>query len=112
MGRKAGRLSQGGPGSVQFGYGLGVEWFERSRFSPFFGDRGFPLFFFASLERHGPHGSCSGFSGSDEHRQAANGGAKRIVRFWGGKTYHRAPPPKPVLEASESGISLVCAGFL
>ena len=34
------------------------------------------------------------------------GGAKRIVRFWGprGKTYHRARPPKPVLEASESGI--------
>ena len=40
------------------------------------------------------------------------GGAKRIVRFFGGKTYHRACPPKPVLEASESGICLVCAGFL
>ena len=35
--------------------------------------------------------------------KAANGGAKRIVRFWGGKTYHRVRPPKPVLEASESG---------
>ena len=23
----------------------------------------------------------------------AKGGAKRIVRFWGGKTYHKAPPP-------------------
>ena len=44
--------------------------------------------------------------------KAANGGAKRIVRFWGGKTYHRVRPPKPVLEASESGICLVCAGFL
>ena len=42
----------------------------------------------------------------------AKGGAKRIVRFWGGKTYHKAPPPKPVLEASESGICLVCARFL
>ena len=30
----------------------------------------------------------------------------------GGKTYHRVSPPKPVLEASESGICLVCAGFL
>ena len=40
------------------------------------------------------------------------GGAKRIVRFFGGKTYHKAPPPKPVLEASESGICLVCARFL
>ena len=38
-----------------------------------------------------------------------NGGAKRIVRFLGGKTCHRACPPKPVLEASESGIGLVCA---
>ena len=27
------------------------------------------------------------------------GGAKRIVRFFGGETYHKAPPPKPVLEA-------------
>ena len=27
----------------------------------------------------------------------AKGGAKRIVRFCGGKTYHKAPPPKPVL---------------
>ena len=44
--------------------------------------------------------------------KAANGGAKRIVRFWGGKTYHRVSPPKPVLEASESGICLVCACFL
>ena len=40
------------------------------------------------------------------------GGAKRIVRFWEGKSYHRASPPKPVLEASESGIRLVCALFL
>ena len=44
--------------------------------------------------------------------KAANGGANRIVRFLGGKTYHRVRPPKPVLEASESGICLVCAGFL
>ena len=29
----------------------------------------------------------------------------------GGGTYHRVRPPKPVLEASESGICLVCAGF-
>ena len=40
------------------------------------------------------------------------GGAKRIVRFLGGKTYHKAPPPKPVLEASESGTCLVCVRFL
>ena len=39
------------------------------------------------------------------------GGAKRIVRFWGGKTYYRAHPPKLVLEASKSGIRLVCACF-
>ena len=39
--------------------------------------------------------------------------AQRIVRFWGGGgTYYRVPPPKPVLEASESGIRLVCARFL
>ena len=30
----------------------------------------------------------------------------------GGETYHRVHNPKPVLEASESGICLVCAGFL
>ena len=45
----------------------------------------------------------------------ANGGAKCIVRFFGGgggETHHRARPPKPVLEASESGICLVCACFL
>ena len=29
----------------------------------------------------------------------------------GGETYYRVPPPKPFLEASESGICLVCAGF-
>ena len=43
--------------------------------------------------------------------KAAYGVTKRIVRFLGGKTYHRARPPKPVLEASNSGICLVCAGF-
>ena len=30
----------------------------------------------------------------------------------GGETYYRVRPPKPVLEASESGICLVCASFL
>ena len=30
----------------------------------------------------------------------------------GGGTYCRAPPPKPLFEASESGICLVCARFL
>ena len=43
--------------------------------------------------------------------EATNGGAKRIVRFFGGKMYYRAHPPKLVLEASESGIRLVCACF-
>ena len=43
--------------------------------------------------------------------KAANGGAKRIVRFWGG-TYYRVRPQKPLLEAPESGICLVCAYFL
>ena len=41
------------------------------------------------------------------------GGGKRIVRFWaGGKRTVEPPPPKPVLEASENGIRLVCARFL
>ena len=45
--------------------------------------------------------------------KAANGGAKRIVRFFfGGKTYRGECPPKPVLEGSESGIGLVCARSL
>ena len=39
------------------------------------------------------------------------GGTYRAI-FLGGKTYHKVPPPNPVLEASESGISLVCARFL
>ena len=47
-----------------------------------------------------------------ELREIAGGGAKRIVRFWEGKTYYRARHPKPPLEASESGICLVCARFL
>ena len=33
-----------------------------------------------------------------------NGGAKRIVRFWGAKPYYRVRPPKPVLQTSKSGI--------
>ena len=43
------------------------------------------------------------------------GRAKHIVRFFwggGGETYYRVPPPKPLLEASGSGICLVCARFL
>ena len=40
--------------------------------------------------------------------ETANVGAKRIVRFGGGK-YHRECPPKPVLEGSDSGVGLVCA---
>ena len=41
------------------------------------------------------------------------GGAKRIVRFWGGGNVLQSPPPiVPVLEASEKGIRLVCALFL
>ena len=35
-----------------------------------------------------------------------------IVRHWGGETYHKVPPPNPVLEASENGIRLVSARFL
>ena len=44
----------------------------------------------------------------------AKGGGGKTYRaiLGGGKTYHKAPPPKPVLEASESGICLVCARFL
>ena len=49
------------------------------------------------------HQKSKGFLGK---RLVAGGGN---VRFWGGKTYHRVPPPKPVLEASESWIRLVCA---
>ena len=30
----------------------------------------------------------------------------------GGKTFYRARPPKPDLEALESGIGVVCARFL
>ena len=52
-------------------------------------------------------------SESENFWEFAKGGAKRIVRFWGGgETYYKVPPPKPVLEASESGICLVCARFL
>ena len=40
------------------------------------------------------------------------GGQNVSCDFGGGETYHRVRPPKPVLEASESGICLVCAGFL
>ena len=40
------------------------------------------------------------------------GGKTYRAIFGGGGTYHRVPPPKPVLEASESGICLVCACFL
>ena len=42
----------------------------------------------------------------------AKGGGKTYRAILGGETYHKAPPPKPVLEASESGICLVCARFL
>ena len=40
------------------------------------------------------------------------GGTYRAILGGGGETYHKAPPPKPVLEASENGIRLVCACFL
>ena len=46
--------------------------------------------------------------------QRGGGGAKRIVRFLGGGgggMYYKVPPPNPVVEASESGICLVCALF-
>ena len=43
---------------------------------------------------------------------AKGGGQNVSCNFGGGKKYHKAPPPKPVLEASESGICLVCARFL
>ena len=39
-------------------------------------------------------------------------GGKTYRAILGGETYHKVPPPKPVLEASESGICLVCARFL
>ena len=45
-------------------------------------------------------------------RKGGGGGQNVSCDFGGGKTYHKAPPPKPVLEASESGICLVCARFL
>ena len=57
-------------------------------------------------------GAIPGIDGNPHLGIRKGGGAKRIVRFWGGKTYHKAPPPKPVLEASESGICMVCARFL
>ena len=44
--------------------------------------------------------------------QGGGGKTYRAILGGGGKTYHKAPPPKPVLEASESGICLVCAHFL
>ena len=40
------------------------------------------------------------------------GGKNVSCDIGGGGTYYRAPPPKPVLEASESGIRLVCTRFL
>ena len=40
------------------------------------------------------------------------GGEPYRAILGGGETYHKAPPPKPVLEASESGICLVSARFL
>ena len=40
------------------------------------------------------------------------GGGKTYRAIFWGETYHKAPPPKPVLEASESGICLVCVRFL
>ena len=52
------------------------------------------------LSLSGPHAVES------SSRETANGGAKRIVRFSGGKTYYRARPPKPVLEAAESSSGL------
>ena len=39
-------------------------------------------------------------------------GEKRIVRFLGGETDRGVPPPKPVLEGSESGIRRVRVRFL
>ena len=51
---------QGGPGSVRFGYGLGMERFERFRFSvpPVPLRRGF---FCVSVQFHREDGSGSGF---------------------------------------------------
>ena len=41
------------------------------------------------------------------------GGTYRAILVGGGgETYYKVPPPNPVLEASESGIRLVCARFL
>ena len=40
------------------------------------------------------------------------GGKTYRFCFGGGEAYHKVPPPKPVLEASENGIRLVCARFL
>ena len=54
------RFSQGGPGSVRFGYGLGMERFERFRFSV----RAVPLrrgFFCVSVQSNTEDGSGSGF---------------------------------------------------
>ena len=41
----------------------------------------------------------------------SQGGVQNVSRDFGGggETYYRATPPKPLLEASESGIRLVCA---
>ena len=57
----------------------------------------------------------------EEQSARSKGGRLSPLDEWGGKTYrailegetyYRVPPLKPVLEASESGIGLVCARFL
>ena len=40
------------------------------------------------------------------------GGGKTYRAILGGETYYTVPPPTALLEASESGICLVCARFL
>ena len=80
---------QGGPGSVRFGYGLGMERFERFRFSV----PAVPLrrgFFRVSAQFHGEDGSGSGF-----------GSWKRFRRFrfrvgFLGKRFRRFRFPVPV----------------
>ena len=39
-------------------------------------------------------------------------GGQNVSCEFGGKTYYKVPPPNPILEASESGICLVCCRFL
>ena len=51
------------------------------------------------------------FSRFAPSRAKGGGGQNVSCDFLGGKTYIECPPPKALLEASESGICLVCARF-